>query len=131
MQELGYETSLETMRTQLRRYLTDEHSEIFVAVIGGDLVGVVSGHLIPALHEPGNIGRITALVVAKKARSRRIASRLVNELEKWFLKNRCLRFEVTSGKHRNAAHLFYESLGYAPAASRFLKAPQHNEDRLW
>lgn len=126
MQELGYDTSRNTMETQLARYVASDHSVAFVALVGANLVGLVSGHLIPAIHQPGNIGRITALVVAEGARSKGVAARLVKKLEKWFLENNCLRFEVTSGEHRNAAHRFYESQGYAPAASRFLKVPQRN-----
>jgi GNAT superfamily N-acetyltransferase len=123
MHELGYDTSLATIDTQLSHYDTSEHSIVFVALIGFDVVGLIDGHLIPALHQPGDIGRITALIVAEKARSRGIGSRLVQELESWFLSKRCLRFEVTSGEHRDSAHRFYESLGYAPSSRRFLKLP--------
>lgn len=48
---------------------------------------------------------------------------LLAELEKRFRKNSCLRFEVTSGDHREIAHHFYESRGYRCDERRFLKSP--------
>ena len=123
MHELGYPTSRETMERQLTRYAESDRSEVLVASVHNDLCGVVSGHLIPALHQPGNIGRITAIVVAERARSKGIASELLKELEKWFRANNCLRFEVTSGDHRDTAHRFYESRGYKLDERRFLKIP--------
>lgn len=123
LRELGYDTSRTTMRSQLGRYADSAQAVVFVALVSGELVGLVSGYLIPALHQPGDIGRITALVVAEKVRSRGIGSKLIQELENWFLRSKCLRFEVTSGEHRDDAHRFYESRGYAASSRRFLKFP--------
>lgn len=123
MRELGYETTRETMQSQLRRYANSDTSEILVAEIDSELCGVISGHLIPALHQPGNIGRITAMVVAERARSSGVGSRLLSSLERWFRANDCLRYEVTSGDHRPTAHRFYESHGYESDERRFLKIP--------
>lgn len=123
MRELGYDTSQTTMRSQLGRYADSTNAVVLVALVRGELVGLVSGYLIPTLHQPGSIGRITALVVAEKVRSRGIGSKLIQELENWFLRSECLRFEVTSGEHRGDAHRFYESLGYVPSSRRFLKFP--------
>jgi GNAT superfamily N-acetyltransferase len=127
MHELGYETSRDTLRMQLDYYDSSDRSTVFVALVDAKPIGLISGHLIPALHQPGNIGRITALIVSENYRSMGIASRLVEELEAWFLDNSCLRFEVTSGEHRDTAHRFYESRGYSPSTSRFLKIPPRNK----
>lgn len=123
LRELGYDTSRTTMRAQLGHYADSAEAVVLIALVRGELVGLVSGYLIPALHQPGSIGRITALVVAEKVRSRGIGSKLIQELENWFLLSKCLRFEVTSGEHRDDAHQFYESRGYAASSRRFLKFP--------
>lgn len=123
MHELGYGTSRETMESQLVRYTKSDNSVVLVAVADTNVVGVVSGHLIPALHQPGNVGRVTALVISHKARSKGVATELLQELEGWFRMNNCLRFEVTSGDHREVAHRFYESRGYSFDERRFLKLP--------
>ena len=127
MHELGYDTSRDTIETQLKYYESSDRSTVLVALVGAKPIGLISGHLIPALHQPGNTGRITSLIVSENYRSMGIASRLVEELEVWFLDNDSLRFEVTSGKHRDTAHRFYESRGYSLSTSRFLKIPQRNK----
>ncbi len=124
LHELGYDTTPETLRAQLPAYLKSDASMLLVADEGGGpLLGLISGHLIPALHQPGNIGRITAFVVADRARSRGIGGRLIQALENWFAENRCLRYEVTSGDHRSGAHDFYRTYGYKPDERRFIKMP--------
>lgn len=123
MHELGYGTSRETMESQLSRYTDSDESVVLVAVAHTDVLGVISGHLIPALHQSGNVGRITALVIGEKARSKGVATKLLQELEGWFRMNNCLRFEVTSGDQREVAHRFYESRGYSFDERRFLKLP--------
>lgn len=123
LRELGYDTPQATLRSQLCRYADSGQAEVLVAFVRGEMVGLISGCLIPALHQPGNIGRITALVVAEKYRSRGIGSKLIQELENWFRSSKCLRFEVTSGEHRGKAHRFYESRGYEASSQRFLKSP--------
>lgn len=124
MHELGYDTSRNTIEIQLGYYDSSDRSTVFVALVGAKPIGLISGHLIPALHQPGNIGRITSLIVSQKFRSMGIASKLMEELEAWFLSNNCLRFEVTSGEQRDTAHRFYVSRGYALSSSRFLKVPE-------
>ena len=81
LREPGYDTSRTTMRSQLGRYADSAQAVVFIALVRGELVGLVNGYLVPALHQPGNIGRITAMVVAEKERSRGIGSKLIQELE--------------------------------------------------
>lgn len=122
LHELGYDTTSETLRSQLPPYLESGDATLLVAEdCDGLLIGLISGHLIPLLHQPGNIGRITALVVGARARSSGIGGNLVRALEDWFAENRCLRYEVTSGDHRSGAHDFYRSQGYVLDERRFIK----------
>jgi GNAT superfamily N-acetyltransferase len=123
MNELGYSMSRETMETQLNCYIESDRSIVFIASAETNVFGAISGHLIPALHQPGNIGRITSMVVAFEARSQGVGSALLQKLEDWFRSNNCLRFEVTSGDNREVAHKFYESHGYVFDERRFLKHP--------
>ena len=123
LHELGYNTSRTTLVSQIGRYVDSEQAVVFAAFVDDELVGLISGFLIPALHQPGNIGRITALIVTEKVRARGIGSKLIQELENWFLRSKCLRYEVTSGEDRDDAHRFYKAKGYAPSSCRFLKIP--------
>ena len=63
------------------------------------------------------------MVVSRDSRSSGVGLKLVKALETWFCENECLRYEVTSGEHRDIAHLFYENIGYKPDERRFLKIP--------
>ena len=121
MRDLGYEISAKILEARLDLYSNSDDCRALVAVIGSGPVGLISGHLIPAIHESGNIGRITALVVAEDYRTMGVGTALMRALEDWFAARGCLRCEVTSGEHRDVAHRFYLSRGYAPSTSRFLK----------
>ena len=124
LDELGYKTTNETLQSQMPTYLQDPKSAIFVAEMSSQqLTGLISGHLLPLLHQPGNLGRITAMVVSENSRGAGVGRKLVEKLESWFRKNNCSRFEVTSGDHRIGAHRFYEGFGYQLDERRFLKLP--------
>ena len=124
LNELGYATSQATLNTQFLAYGNRADSILLVAHDGGSgLAGLVTGHLIPTIHQLGNVGRITAMVVAERVRGGGVGRELVEAVEEWFKENNCLRYEVTSGEHRAVAHRFYESLGYKSDERRFLKTP--------
>ena len=122
MLELGYTISDKTMQQQTTAYIQSKTSMLIVSEIeGGGLTGLIAGHLIPLIHQAGNVGRITALVVPVEFQKQGVGSALVEAIESWFLKNNCLRFEVTSGEHREAAHHFYKARGYISDEHRFIK----------
>jgi ribosomal protein S18 acetylase RimI-like enzyme len=64
-----------------------------------------------------------ALVVAKRDRRSGAGSALVEAVERFARERRCRFVEVTCGERpdREAAHRFYEALGYEPVSRRFLK----------
>ena len=122
MRELGYPTTVSELTQQIDVYTRSDESLVLVAVDDHSrLCGAVSGHIIPLLHQTGNLGRITSMVVASDARGGGVGKQLVAKVEEWFTSNRCIRFEVTSGESRKGAHKFYESCGYAYEDRRFLK----------
>lgn len=122
LRELGYEPTDEALAQQVRIYRTSERSLALVAVDdSGRTLGLVSGHLIPLIHEGSSLGRITALIVAEKARGSGIGSGLLRRVEEWFQHQGCRRAEVTSGDQRHAAHRFYARHGFAQEERRFLK----------
>jgi ribosomal protein S18 acetylase RimI-like enzyme len=77
--------------------------------------------MVPVLHEPGDWCRITALVVAERARRRGLARALVTEAESIARGHGCVRIEVTSALHRDGAHELYRGLGYGQVSEHFLK----------
>jgi len=85
------------------------------------LAGLLSFHAFPMFHTPGNLGRITALVVHPGLRGKGIGRRLVAVAERFARDCGCERLELTSGAHRHDAHRFYTTLGFSPRPVRFVK----------
>lgn len=124
LNELGYQVSTKALSIQLDIY-SQPGSIAFVAACHetNTIHGLVSGHVIPLLHQHGYLGRITSMVVSKDSRGSGVGLKLIEELEAWFGEKQCLRYEVTSGEHRDMAHQFYEKHGYLPDERRFIKIP--------
>lgn len=121
--ELGYRTTRPDPRSQVTVYIDAEDCRLLVAQTGeGNLSGLIAGHVFPLIHQPGNVGRIMALVVGERFRSQGVGSLLLESLEAWFSEKNCNRFEVNSGDHRDRAHKFYEAKGYRVDERRFIKS---------
>ena len=119
--ELGYPAAPQEVASRLAGLAADARSAAMVAVAGTDVVGLLTLHMVPVLHEPGDWCRVTALVVAPDARRRGAATALVSAAETLAREVGCVRIEVTSALHRDGAHDFYRGRGYAQVSEHFLK----------
>ena len=118
--ELGYGTPATLVAAKLAG-LAASDADAALVVDGPDgLLGVVSMHVIPLFHAPGNLGRITALAVRRGAWGGGVGRALVRAAEAYAWARDCRRVEVTSGDHRPGAHAFYRALGYAVDERRFI-----------
>ena len=121
--ELGYEISEKELLSQADIYIDSESCTLLVFETDeGSISGFIAGHIFPLIHQTGYVGRIMAFIVGEKFQSSGIGSALLDGLESWFKENKCLRFEVNSGDHRNVAHEFYQSKGYEIDERRFVKS---------
>jgi len=120
---LGYGTSASLVAERLATYATSPADAVFVASVPGNesLLGVVGVHLLPLLHTPGLLGRITSLSVVTEARGNGVGKALVAAAEEWAWSEGAWGMEVTSGDHRPVAHAFYQAIGYALDNRRFMK----------
>jgi GNAT superfamily N-acetyltransferase len=116
--ELGYQAAPAEVE---RRLGALGRSAALVADLDGATAGVLTLSMVPVLHEPGDWCRITALVVAERARRRGLARALVTEAESIARGHGCVRIEVTSALHRDGAHELYRGLGYGQVSEHFLK----------
>jgi GNAT superfamily N-acetyltransferase len=119
--ELGYSASPPDVARRLAGLDANGRSAALVAVTGANIVGVLTLHMVPVLHEPGDWCRLTALVVAPAARRRGVATALVTAAEAIAREAGCVRIEVTSALHRDGAHEFYRGRGYGQVSEHFLK----------
>lgn len=122
LSELGYPASPALILQKIQLLSASDHDEVYVAEISGGVAGVVGLHITVPHHCRGRPGRITALVVSSGQRGSGIGKALLAAADNYFLKQGCIRAEVTSRDHRITAHAFYQANGYAPDERRFVKA---------
>jgi ribosomal protein S18 acetylase RimI-like enzyme len=120
LSQLGYPSTTGFVQKKLKK-VSKKDDRVMVATLHGEVVGFVSCHIVPLIHQSGNLCRITALVVADGFRNSSIGRKLMNAVERYAQTRRCIKIEVTSGQHRSQAHRFYGRLGYREVSRRFLK----------
>ena len=125
LEQLGYpQRGRATTAARIQAWVDDPAGAAYVADDSGDLLGVIAVHVCPFFEREGGWARITALVVAERARGRGVGARLVAAAEAFAAARGCVRMEVTSADRRHAAHSFYRSRGYTDQAgisTRFLR----------
>jgi GNAT superfamily N-acetyltransferase len=121
MEHLGYPTMAGEMEARLTALLAHSDYQTLVAECNGHLVGMIGIHLGRYYEKNGVYGRIVALVVEPEHQGQHIGSALVAEGELWLKTRGVETIIVNSGTHRQAAHRFYEHLGYQETGIRFVK----------
>ncbi len=118
--ELGYPTDAEVIAGRLSS-LARSAETVLVAVRDAKVIAFVTVHVMPVLHRPTAVGRMSALCVARAERGRGTGRALVLAAERLVAERGCALIEVTSNRNRPDAHAFYERLGYAITSYRFGK----------
>jgi GNAT superfamily N-acetyltransferase len=120
--QLGYPASEAEIPARLNAVATLPSAAAFVAMNGyGEVVGLVTTHIFPSIHDNEPVAWLTTLVVLEDARGAGIGSALVKHVEQWATRNGARRLSVTSGKQRKATHEFYEKRDYENTGLRFTK----------
>jgi GNAT superfamily N-acetyltransferase len=120
LQELGVAAAVGAV-TQRLAALADGGETVFVGTRGAEVLGFVTLHVTPVLHRPTPVGRMTALVVASRARRQGLGRALVAAAERRLAGAGCGLVEVTSNQKLAEAHSFYQQLGYVMTSYRFGK----------
>jgi GNAT superfamily N-acetyltransferase len=118
--ELGFPSHADAIRHRLRSMLAFGES-VLVAEQDEKPVGVVTIHIMPVLHRPAPVGRLSALVVSESERGKGIGRALVAAAERQLKERGCGMVEVTSNQKLKDAHDFYRHLGYEETSLRFKK----------
>ena len=120
--QLGYPASVADIPARLNAMANFPRAAAFVATNGyGEVVGLVTTHIFPSIHDNGPVAWLTTLVVLEDARGAGIGSALVKHVERWATENGAKRLSVASGVHRKATHEFYEKRDYENTGLRFTK----------
>jgi ribosomal protein S18 acetylase RimI-like enzyme len=121
MTQLGYQTTAEEMRERLLSILPHGDFATLVAVEENEVCGMIGLSASIGYEHNDRTGRIMALVVHERMRSRGIGRALLAAAEDYFARARVVRVVLTSRFTREKAHAFYESLGYVRTGLRFMK----------
>lgn len=121
LDQLGYQASPALIREKLEALASSPRDAVLLAQDGARVVGVISLHVLELFHQPGRLGRITAMVIDDASRGQGVGSMLIASADAFFAEQGCIRAEVTSGAHRVQAHAFYQQHGYEPDERRFVK----------
>lgn len=120
--QLGYPASASEMPDRLTALANFPRAAAFVATNGyGEVVGLVTAHIFPSIHDSGQVAWLTTLVVLEDARGAGIGSALVKHVEDWATQSGARKLSVTSGRHRRETHSFYEKRDYENTGLRFTK----------
>lgn len=117
--DFDYPTNAALVRERFHALL-QAGDQILVAVLGSEVIGMVTLHRTPFLHRRPD-GRIVSLVIAEAHRGRGTGAQLVAAAETVLRAGGCGRVEVTSGDRRERAHAFYLRAGYRLESKRFVK----------
>jgi predicted N-acetyltransferase YhbS len=119
--QLGYPATAEDVVDRLARLEHFRDAIALVAEIDGRVVGVVTGHVFPSIHAQSLVAWLTTLVVSEDHYNVGVGRRLAEAVEEWARGHGAARISVTSGKHRDGAHAFYEHIGYERTGVRLTK----------
>lgn len=122
LDQLGYPTSPSEIPARLAAIASFPSAAAFVATNRyGEVVGLVTTHLFPSIHDNALVAWLTSLVVLEDARGLGIGSALVTHVERWAAEKGAERLAVTSGLQRHATHEWYEKRDYQRTGLRFGK----------
>ncbi len=122
LDQLGYPTTPQEAATQLARLREFPNTTELVAELQGKVIGLVTGHVFPSIHAPSPVAWITTLVIDQQHLHSGVGKQLCTVIEAWAQNQGAKRVSVTSGKHRDGAHAFYERIGYERTGLRLSKA---------
>ena len=98
----------------------DPHSDLYVARLGGRLVGTYQLYLLRQLaHRGGRVAQIESVHVASDVRRQGIGEAMMRHAVGEARRRGCHRVQLTSNKRRTDAHRFYTRLGFVQSHEGF------------
>lgn len=119
--QLGYPATADEVLDRLERLRALGAATTYVAEADGQIVGVVTAHVFPSIHSTPIVAWLTTLVVRDGFHNMGVGRQLAAVVEDWARDRGAIRISVTSGKQRDAAHAFYEHIGYERTGVRLTK----------
>jgi len=117
--ELGFEIDLDVLRNNLDALSAQRLGPLIADA--GKVIGCVTYSIMPVLHRPSPVGRISMLVVTKGRRGQGVGRSLVEAAMERLGESGCCLCEVTSNMALIDAHAFYERLGFERTSVRLVR----------
>ena len=123
MNDLGYPTNVNEMQTRFQNISVHPDYKTIVAVLNDEIVGMAGLAKGIYYEKNGLYMRILAFVVKQSSRKLGIGKILVTASESWAIEQGLNTVVINSGNRdeRQAAHAFYQKMGYAVKSSGFVK----------
>jgi GNAT superfamily N-acetyltransferase len=122
LDQLGYATDDEAVSRRLERLERSGSDRLFVADLGGEVVGLAGIHVSPSLEHDADAAKVSAIVVDEAHRRQGIGEALMDAVEREARARRCGLLFLTTAERRADAHEFYRRLGLEETGRRFAKA---------
>jgi len=117
--QLGYPSTLEQIQKRFDALEgKPEETIVFVAEIGGRVVGWVHVHIYSLLVDDPE-AEIGGLVVDQSKRGQGIGAALMSAAETWAREKHCPSVYLRSNVIRTPAHEFYKNIGYTLVKSQY------------
>jgi GNAT superfamily N-acetyltransferase len=117
--ELGHPTTAAEVPERLAAVLGEGGAVLLAVDASAAPLGLLCLARHAALHAPGPIAYITALVTTSTARRRGVGRAFLTAAKRWAQGRGCVRLSVTSAEHRADAHAFYTACGLPYTGRRF------------
>lgn len=112
IRQLGYESSITDTAQRIKSILPDPQHFAVVAEVDNKIVGWI--HAFITVHLQSNsFAEIGGMVVEENFRGKGIGKKLIDEAEKWAIKQNINKLRVRSNTIRKDAHQFYLNRGFA------------------
>jgi len=119
--ELGCTNSIEEVRDHYARIRDNECYKNFVAVLDGEVVGVISAVWAYGMGQEVGFLHIVALAVKAERQNRGIGTKLIEQIEDYAKEKGIGSIILNSKIQRTDAHAFYKRRGYDNRAWSFSK----------
>lgn len=116
--DLGYAASADQIVARLAGLRAWPDQDAFVALVDDAIVGLCQVQGVRLLVSEGYV-EIQALVVGAAFQGHGIGKRLVEQACAWAFSRGYERVRLRSGVQRDAAHAFYEHLGFSKAKASY------------
>jgi GNAT superfamily N-acetyltransferase len=116
--QLGYDRTAASVEDDLR---SGTAGIVFVAIVGGRLVGLVAMSVRRQFHWGAPTASLDALVVDRGSRSRGVGAILLDTVIAQAARDGCILVELHSNRRRRRAHQFYKRNGFEGTSAYFVR----------